>query len=209
MLYLWEPAHTARARVTKQSPHSLIALSPLPQSKEWHLLVIRGATWSYQPALHCDNPPSSIKTRLQELWPVTFNMQMSLKCVRTNICRVILASTVPSCFPLWIPNVKSWRSPVAQWGNSTALGYPDNIRWIFVHFLAWQQTQRNGNISCCTAGFRRSLKIESMLEIQVFVLNWHFSNAGSWPLTVLPNKERKSFLCLCSCFSFNSISPLQ
>lgn len=44
--YLWGAAHTATT--VQQSSQSL-------QSKEWHLLVIQGAAWFYQPTLPCDN----------------------------------------------------------------------------------------------------------------------------------------------------------
>lgn len=168
--YFWEPAHTARAQVTKQSPHSPTVLSPLPQCKEWHLLVIRGATWFYLPALYCDNPLSSIRTWHQELWPVTFNMQIRLNCVRTNVCCVILASTLPSCFPLWMPNLKSWRSwhwkvvPIIQWGNSTALTWATYLEFCalcslssadwYILLHCWIQeewnSKRGGHTGFCT-----------------------------------------------------------
>lgn len=44
--YLWGAAHTATT--VQQSSQSL-------QSKEWHLLVIQGAPWFYQPILPCDH----------------------------------------------------------------------------------------------------------------------------------------------------------
>lgn len=98
-------------------------------------------------------------------------MQMKLNCVRTNICsmiHVILPFTVRSCFPLRMPNPKSWRSrlcriaPIIHWENSWQLWPPGQHTLNFVRVLSWALQTSRPDSFCCTAGCRT----RKMLSLQ-------------------------------------------